>query len=323
MEDEGDEVDEVEDVEDTSETETESPDSDDEEATETEDVAGEGEEDEMDEALSSRDVRDMLDDDEDGTEAVEPSPDADTDSPTDSPADSGSDLGDGDSVDTPDDGVLEASDTDTGDGAELPEEADTGDGTGVEEDTDEAGGFDLGDGSDGDAGGDSGGGTVAGLAEMDAADVEGVQDAVEEADDISDFFEERGSGEGGMMEEMTEMEGFFEPEQELEEDFSEEQLNTLLSEAKQGVADFEGMEGYVEHERYWVNKPYAYVAILYSDAENDYMYYVVEPNLDDFEEAVRRDLEERLRDVLMYEEIDDEMDEDEVLEQKTKKIIDD
>jgi len=161
--------------------------------------------------------------------------------------------------------------------------------------------------------------------EMGGTEIDGLQEAVDEADKVSGFFEERSRRSGNVLEEIADqdLEGFFEPEAELEQEFSESKLDTLMSEAKQGVAEYEGMEGYVEHERYWVNKPYAYVAILYSDTQNDYLYHVVEPSLDDYEQAVRKDLEERLRDVLMYEEINDEMDEEDILETKVKKIISD
>ena len=159
----------------------------------------------------------------------------------------------------------------------------------------------------------------------DNEEIDGLQDAVDQAEKVSGFFEERSQKSGDVLEEIAEeeLEGFFEPEAELEQEFSESKLDTLMSEAKQGVAEYEGMEGYVEHERYWVNKPYAYVAILYSDTQNDYLYHVVEPSLGDYEQAVRKDLEERLRDVLMYEEISDDMDEEEVLESKVRKIIND
>jgi flagellar protein FlaI len=156
-------------------------------------------------------------------------------------------------------------------------------------------------------------------------DFEGLEDAMDEAENVSDFFEQRSQKSEEVLQEITEeeLEGFFEPEEELEQEFSESKLDTLMSEAKQGVAEYEGLEGYVEHERYWVNKPYAYVAILYSDVQNDYLYHVVEPSLDDYEQAIRKDLEERLRDVLMYEEISDDMDSEEVLEAKVRKIIND
>ncbi|MFP4632718.1 MAG: ATPase, T2SS/T4P/T4SS family [Halobacteriales archaeon] len=241
------------------------------------------------------------------------------------------DLGLDDDLDLDDE--LEAEDVeqqtdDGGDAGEQPTETaeegvratdDAGD---LGETTAEAGGDDATDVESGDTGG------VALEAEATEADVtdelegdgdlEGFEDAMTEADEISAFFDERSAGD---IEELGEVEGFFEPGTELEQTFSEDKLSTLLSEAKQGVAEYEGLEGYVEHERYWVNKPYAYVAILYSDTQNDHLYYVVEPRLDEYEETVRRDLQERLRDVLMYEEVDEELDEEEVLEKKVKKII--
>ena len=199
--------------------------------------------------------------------------------------------------------------------ADVFDETDTGPGeetaAGLDEETDE-----LVEADDSDGG-------VLGMEEE--SDLDGLQDAVDQAEKVSGFFEERSQKSGDVLEEIAEeeLEGFFEPEAELEQEFSEGKLDTLMSEAKQGVAEYEGMEGYVEHERYWVNKPYAYVAILYSDTQNDYLYHVVEPSLGDYEQAVRKDLEERLRDVLMYEEINSEMDEEEILESKVKKIIND
>lgn len=199
--------------------------------------------------------------------------------------------------------------------ADVFDETDTGPGeetaAGLDEETDE-----LVEADDPDGG-------VLGMEEE--SDLDGLQDAVDQAEKVSGFFEERSQKSGDVLEEIAEeeLEGFFEPEAELEQEFSEGKLDTLMSEAKQGVAEYEGMEGYVEHERYWVNKPYAYVAILYSDTQNDYLYHVVEPSLGDYEQAVRKDLEERLRDVLMYEEINSEMDEEEILESKVKKIIND
>ena len=253
--------------------------------------------DEMDDALESRDVRGMLDDtDDDGTDGYGIGDDENEEDDA---------FGDGEDETTEADDPFEETDDD-GSVADLPEDDDTD-------------GFDEGDqpvdaGDEGSA-----------MLSMGEGDLEGLQDAVEDADEVSEFFDARSESSGEVLEEVAdqEVEGFFDAGSQLEQEFSESKLQTLLSEAKQGVAEFEGLEGYVEHERYWVNKPYAYVAILYSDQQNDYMYHVVEPRLDDFEEAVRRDLEERLRDVLMYEEIDDEMEEDEVLEAKVRKIIND
>ena len=67
---------------------------------------------------------------------------------------------------------------------------------------------------------------------------------------------------------------------------------------------FEYLEEYEEVERHWVNKPFAYVTILYDDEQREHLYYVVEPDLDDFEQYVRRDLVSILRDHLIYQDFD-------------------
>jgi flagellar protein FlaI len=66
-------------------------------------------------------------------------------------------------------------------------------------------------------------------------------------------------------------------------------------------------DGYEELERYWVNAPFTYVTINYEPDENDYLYYVVEPQLSQFEEELLERLFEDIRAPLLYrEEIDDE-----------------
>ncbi|UHQ95017.1 hypothetical protein [Haloterrigena alkaliphila] len=49
--------------------------------------------------------------------------------------------------------------------------------------------------------------------------------------------------------------------------------------------DFGYLEAYEEVDRYWVNRPYAYVTILYDEATNTNRYHVVEPDLDEFEDG--------------------------------------
>lgn len=51
-------------------------------------------------------------------------------------------------------------------------------------------------------------------------------------------------------------------------------------------------------EQYWVNKPFAYTAILVDEAEEKRRYRFFEPTLTDFERYVRRDLEQTIRNVL-------------------------
>ncbi|MDY6776158.1 MAG: ATPase, T2SS/T4P/T4SS family [Halobacteria archaeon] len=110
--------------------------------------------------------------------------------------------------------------------------------------------------------------------------------------------------------------------EEMSDAFSEEEISSLLNAAKSNIAEFEGLEGYEEYERYWVNKPYAYISILYNDDENDFRYHISEPELDAFERTVREDIKQRLRDVLMHEETDRSEDKEEVIERRTRKIID-
>ncbi len=69
-------------------------------------------------------------------------------------------------------------------------------------------------------------------------------------------------------------------------------------------------DGYEELERYWVNAPFTYVTINYEPDENDYLYYVVEPQLSEFEEELLERLFEDIRAPLLYrEEVDDEPEE--------------
>lgn len=72
--------------------------------------------------------------------------------------------------------------------------------------------------------------------------------------------------------------------------------------------DFSYLDDYEEIERYWVNRPFAYVTILYDEKSNTNRYHVVEPDLDEFEEYVREDLIRALRSDLMYKEFEDTSD---------------
>jgi flagellar protein FlaI len=59
-------------------------------------------------------------------------------------------------------------------------------------------------------------------------------------------------------------------------------------------------EQYEEVDRYWVNPPYAFVAILYEPEANEHRYQVVEPNLEDHERTVLDMLFEDIRAPLIY-----------------------
>ncbi len=59
-----------------------------------------------------------------------------------------------------------------------------------------------------------------------------------------------------------------------------------------------------EVERYWVNKPYAFVIIFHSRKENEKKYYLVEPYETPVEEDLRSFLTEKLRTAIKYAESD-------------------
>ncbi|KAB1196613.1 MULTISPECIES: ATPase, T2SS/T4P/T4SS family [Haloferax] len=57
-----------------------------------------------------------------------------------------------------------------------------------------------------------------------------------------------------------------------------------------------------EIERYWVNKPYAFVVIFHSVKENEKKYYVVEPHLNRAEDDLTEFLTSKLRTAIKYSE---------------------
>ncbi|WP_406669907.1 ATPase, T2SS/T4P/T4SS family [Methanolobus sp. ZRKC4] len=88
------------------------------------------------------------------------------------------------------------------------------------------------------------------------------------------------------------------------------------------ITEFKGVDGYEEVERYWVNEPYTLIVILFNEDINNHLYYIVEPELTDFEEVLLNEIKDRLRDVLLVEEIsEDEEDKERVLDTKIWSII--
>ena len=59
---------------------------------------------------------------------------------------------------------------------------------------------------------------------------------------------------------------------------------------------------FLEEERYWVNKPYAFVIIFHSRKENEKKYYLVEPYETTVESDLRAFLSEKLRTAIKYAE---------------------
>ncbi|WP_435063969.1 type II/IV secretion system ATPase subunit [Halobaculum sp. EA56] len=76
------------------------------------------------------------------------------------------------------------------------------------------------------------------------------------------------------------------------------------------LATFTPPDGHEEVERYWVNAPYAYVVVTYDTDDDNHVYHVVEPELDDFEVSLLRRVVDDIRDPLLYREGAERADED-------------
>jgi flagellar protein FlaI len=57
-----------------------------------------------------------------------------------------------------------------------------------------------------------------------------------------------------------------------------------------------------EVERYWLNPPFSYAVITYSEADDQHLYRVVEPELDDFEADLLETLFDDVRTPLLYQD---------------------
>ncbi|QSW98091.1 ATPase, T2SS/T4P/T4SS family [Haloterrigena alkaliphila] len=93
-------------------------------------------------------------------------------------------------------------------------------------------------------------------------------------------------------------------EEDLDEDefFSTVDGNTTVSNRYdlEKAVPFEKKTHFQEVERYWVNKPYAYVVIFHSDKENEKKYYMVEPYLNEIEIELQEFLSGKLRTAIKY-----------------------
>ncbi len=89
------------------------------------------------------------------------------------------------------------------------------------------------------------------------------------------------------------------------------------------LVTFEGLSGFNEMERYWVNEPYAFVVILFNPDNNTNLYFVAEPVLTDFEDLFLREIKDRLKDVLLVEDIRSDEDKDRILTGKVRLLVKD
>ena len=67
------------------------------------------------------------------------------------------------------------------------------------------------------------------------------------------------------------------------------------------LVEFDGLEGYEEVDRYWVNAPYAFVSINFDEAAKEHRYQVVEPTLTPLEADLLDALFEDIRAPLLYD----------------------
>jgi len=86
------------------------------------------------------------------------------------------------------------------------------------------------------------------------------------------------------------------------------------------VVSFDGLDGYDEVDRYWLNAPFAFASINHDPEANEHYYHVVEPTLDEFERDLLDRLFEDVRDPLIYRADVDEVPEDALIEELRARI---
>ncbi|MFC3476135.1 type II/IV secretion system ATPase subunit [Halobacterium litoreum] len=87
------------------------------------------------------------------------------------------------------------------------------------------------------------------------------------------------------------------------------------------LVSFDGLAGYEEVDRYWVNAPYAFVYVGFDPENDEHHYHVVEPGLDDFEQELLETLYDDIRDALIYDAEYDPDDPEAVLKQQMKTLL--
>ncbi|QLK25453.1 Flp pilus assembly complex ATPase component TadA [Natrinema zhouii] len=95
-------------------------------------------------------------------------------------------------------------------------------------------------------------------------------------------------------------------QEEIEEDefFSTTAGNTTVANRYdlEKAVPLEKKTHFRELERYWVNKPYAYVIIFHSEKENEKKYYMIEPYQNEIEDELKEFLSGKLRTAIKYSE---------------------
>jgi flagellar protein FlaI len=120
---------------------------------------------------------------------------------------------------------------------------------------------------------------------------------------------------------------------EVDEDefFSDEYGNTTVTNRYdlEKAVPMEKKTHFVEEDRYWVNKPYAFVVLFHSRKENEKKYYAIEPDLNEIESDLREFLVGKLRTAIKYADEDvaagadsTEAERRAVIERETKRLLD-
>ncbi|MFT4946851.1 MAG: flagellar protein FlaI [Natronomonas sp.] len=83
---------------------------------------------------------------------------------------------------------------------------------------------------------------------------------------------------------------------------------------------------FIEQDRYWVNKPYAFVVIFKSQKENEIKYYAVEPHLNAIEDDLLDFLSQKLKTAIKYSEDEvivqgSEADRAEVIQREAERLL--
>jgi len=99
-------------------------------------------------------------------------------------------------------------------------------------------------------------------------------------------------------------------------------LDRLEHKLGEELCSFKGIPGYEEVERYWVNEPYSFVVILYNEEKDDYLYYVVEPELSPLEEFLLAEIKEKVKNALLFTKIEGE-NKEEILKNKIDEVLHD
>jgi flagellar protein FlaI len=118
------------------------------------------------------------------------------------------------------------------------------------------------------------------------------------------------------------------PELDEDEFFSTEDGHTTLVNRYdlEKAVPFQKKLHFQEEDRYWVNKPYAFVIIFHSRKENEKKYYLVEPYLNEIEHDLKEFLTGKLRTAIKYADdevvtVEGEEQRKDVIEQETKKLL--